>query len=112
MAFLREVKRCSKLDRIQNEAITEGLQVVNYKITNNGGKNTQKEYQIQDRPNNSGNVNLQDADVCADPGKDGWRVFEGGTGTTLPMPSSQDDDDDRQLAHRIFFEPSCLLYTS
>ena len=41
MAFLRVVKRCSKLDRVRNEAIREVLQVFNLneklKITNNGG---------------------------------------------------------------------------
>ena len=29
-----------------------------------------------------------------DPGRDDWRIFEGGTGSTLPMPCCEDDDDD------------------
>ena len=26
--------------------------------------------------------------------QDGWRIFERGTGSTLPMPCCEDDDDD------------------
>ena len=26
--------------------------------------------------------------------RDGWRIFEGGTGSTLPMACCEDDDDD------------------
>ena len=31
--------------------------------------------------------------VWVDPGRDGWRVFEGGTASTLSVPSCGDDDD-------------------
>ena len=66
----------------------------NSNITNNGGKNTQKECQIPDWPNKSQNRNLQDTGVWVSPGRDGWRFFEGGTGSTFPMASYEEDDDD------------------
>ena len=32
--------------------------------------------------------------MWVDPRRDDWRIFEGGTGSTLPMPCCEDDDDD------------------
>ena len=59
----------------------------NQKIVN-GGKNAQKECQIQDCPNKSGNISLQDTGVWEERGGHGWRIFEGKTGSTLPTPVS------------------------
>ena len=28
------------------------------------------------------------------PGRDGWRIFTCGTGSTMPMPCCESDDDD------------------
>ena len=32
--------------------------------------------------------------IWVDPGRDGWRIFEGGTGSTLPTSCREDDDED------------------
>ena len=95
MSFLGGVKRCSKLDHIRNEAIREDLQVNNLKQKLKHYKQRYKEHlecQIPGWPNKSGNTNLQDTGVWVDPGRDGWRIFEGGTGSTLPMPCCENDD--------------------
>ena len=60
---------------------------------NNVRKNIQKGCQILDWPNISGNTNLQDTGVWVNPGRDGWRIFEGGTGSTLPMPCCKGNDE-------------------
>ena len=44
--------------------------------------------------NNFGNINLYDTDVWVESGRVGWRIFEGGRGSTLPMPWCKDDDHD------------------
>ena len=36
--------------------------------------------------------------MWVDPGRYGWRIFEGGTGSTLPMPCCEDDDDDDDIS--------------
>ena len=50
-----------------------------------------------DDENKSGNTNLQDTGVWADPGRHGWRVFEGGTSSTLRTQYCEDDSDDDNL---------------
>ena len=32
--------------------------------------------------------------VWVDPGTDGWKIFEGEAGSTLPMPCCEGDDDE------------------
>ena len=61
MAFLRRVNKSYKLDRIKNRVIREGLQVLNLneRLQDNKlpWKNTLKECQFQDWPNESENIN-------------------------------------------------------
>ena len=48
-----------------------------------------------------------------DPGRDGWRIFEGGIGSTLPMACCEDDDDDEEEFSILFFFSEtnfCLFY--
>ena len=35
--------------------------------------------------------------VWEDPGRDGWKIFEGGTAGTLPMLCCEDDNDDDEI---------------
>ena len=36
----------------------------------------------------------RDTGVWVDPGRDGWKIFEDGTGNTLPMPCREDDEEE------------------
>ena len=98
MAFLRGVKRCSKLDHIRSDSIREELQLFNLNRNLKYYKQWWKEY--LERMSDSRlakqvwNTNLQDTGVWVDPGRDGWRIFEGRRGSTLPVPCCEDDDDD------------------
>ena len=44
--------------------------------------------------------------MWVDPGRDSERMFEGGTGSTLPMPCCQDDDDDDILKTTVKYKLS------
>lgn len=39
---------------------------------------------IQDWPSKHGYINLRDIGLCADPGRDCWKTFEGRTYIILP----------------------------
>ena len=83
IAFLRRVKRCSKLDRTKNYALKEEFQVFNFNKKIKDYKQRWKEYleRMSDsmQANKSGNT-------------------DGVTSSTLPMPRCEDDNDrDRRI---------------
>ena len=40
--------------------------------------------------------------MWVDPGRDGWRIFEGGTGSAFPKPLCEDNDDDAELCVQLW----------
>ena len=85
--FFRGINRCSKSDRLKNDATGEELKIFNLIERLRDYKQLWKEHlqrDIQDWPKKSGNITLQDRGVWVDPVGDGWGIIEGGTGSTLP----------------------------
>ena len=52
-----------------------------------------KDTRIQERPMKSGETNLLYTYVWVEPGKGGWRIPEGGTGSIFSLPCCEDDCD-------------------
>ena len=49
---------------------------------------------------------MYDSGVWVDPERDGWRICDGGTGSTLCMPCFEDGDD-----NELQEEPTATLHT-